>query len=68
MNFQVRRECKSDEQAISDVVMAAFGKRQGQEISNLIADLTKDSSAQPLLSLVATANDNVGGRAFALPE
>ena len=34
---------------------------QGQEIADLITDLLEDPSAQPLLSLVVTADDNVVG-------
>ncbi|MDY7015859.1 MAG: N-acetyltransferase, partial [Cyanobacteriota bacterium] len=47
--------------AISDVVIAAFGEAQGSEIADLITDLLADPSAQPLLSLVATADNNVVG-------
>jgi predicted N-acetyltransferase YhbS len=61
MNLQVRKAIGSDMQAISDVVIAAFGDVQGQEIADLITDLLADPSAQPLLSLVATTNDNVVG-------
>ena len=61
MNFQVRKAFESDKQAIFDVVIAAFGGVQGQEIADLVTDLLADPSAQPLLSLVATTNDNVVG-------
>ncbi len=61
MNLQIRKAVESDKQAISDVVIAAFGDGQGQEIANLITDLLADPSAQPLLSLVATTNDHVVG-------
>jgi hypothetical protein len=61
VNFQVRKAFESDERAISDVVIAAFGGVQGQEIADLITDLLADPSAQPLLSLVATDNDYVVG-------
>jgi len=60
-NFHVRKAGESDTQAILNMVMAAFGERQGREISNLISDLTEDSSAHPLLSLVAIADDAVVG-------
>jgi len=58
MNLPVRRASESDKQAISDVVIAAFGEGQGQEISDLITGLMADPSAQPLLSLVVTSDDN----------
>jgi len=61
MNLQVRKAFESDKQAISDVVIAAFGDVQGQEIADLIIKLLADPSAQPLLSLVATTNDSVVG-------
>jgi putative acetyltransferase len=61
MNLQVRKAFESDKQAILDVVIAAFGDVQGQEIADLIIDLLEDPSAQPLLSIVVTANDNVVG-------
>jgi putative acetyltransferase len=61
MNLQVRKAIGSDTQAISDVVIAAFGDVQGQEIADLITELLADPSALPLLSLVAMTNDNVVG-------
>lgn len=61
LNLRVRKAVESDEQAISDVVIAAFGRVQGQEITHLITDLVADPSAQPLLSLVATTDDHVVG-------
>ena len=61
MNLQLRKALESDKQAISDIVIAAFGNVQGQEIADLITDLLEDPSAQPLLSLVVTADDNVVG-------
>jgi len=62
MNLQVRKALESDKQAISDEVIAAFGDEQGQVIVDLITDLLADPSAQPLLALVATTNDNVVGQ------
>ena len=61
MNLQVRKAFESDKKAISDIVIAAFGEVQGQEIAVLITDLLADPSARPLLSLVVTADDNVVG-------
>ena len=61
MNLQVRKAFESDKQAISDVVIAAFSDLEGQEIADLTTDLLADPSAQPLLSLVATDDDNVVG-------
>lgn len=42
MNLNVRRALESDRQAILDVVIAAFGKVQGQEIADLVTDLLED--------------------------
>ncbi|MEB3323346.1 MAG: N-acetyltransferase [Synechococcaceae cyanobacterium] len=61
MVIQTRRALQSDRQAISEVVFAAFGKEQGREISQLILDLYADESAKPLISLVATVDDEVVG-------
>ena len=61
MSLQVRKAYESDKQAISDVIIAAFSDVQGQEIANLVDDLLADPGAQPLLSLVVTADDNVVG-------
>jgi predicted N-acetyltransferase YhbS len=62
MNLQVRKALKSDKQAISDVVISAFGEVQGQEIVDLVVNLLADPSAQPLLSLVVTVDENVVGQ------
>lgn len=61
MKFKARQALESDNPAISALVFVAFGEVEGQEISNLISDLLKDESAQPLISLVATAHDKVVG-------
>jgi predicted N-acetyltransferase YhbS len=59
MNPRVRSACESDTQAISDLVLAAFGEAQGPEIADLITDLLADPTANPLLSLVGTVDDLV---------
>jgi len=61
INLQLRKALKSDGPSISAIAIAAFGDREGPEISELIANLLKDPTAQPLLSLVAAANDLVVG-------
>jgi predicted N-acetyltransferase YhbS len=61
MSLEIRKALKSDWQPISDVVMAAFGNAQGEEIADLITDLLQDPSAHPLLSLIATSRDQVVG-------
>ena len=57
----MRKAFDSDEQAVSDVVISAFDGVQGQEIAGLVTELLEDPSAQPLLSLVVTADDHVVG-------
>ncbi|MGB5987154.1 MAG: N-acetyltransferase [Desulfobacterales bacterium] len=57
MRLQIRKACQSDKQAIVDIVIAAFGDLQGQEIADLVTDLLADLSAQPSLSLVGIADD-----------
>lgn len=61
MNLQVRKALDSDNQAIMDVVIAAFGDMEGQEITDLITGLLADPGAQPSLSLVVTVDDYVVG-------
>lgn len=61
MNLLLSKALESDSQAISDVVIAAFGNVQGQEIADLITDLLEDPGAYPLLSLVAIINDRIVG-------
>ena len=61
MNIQIREALKSDKELISAVILAAFGDVQGQEVADLVNDLMNDSSAQPLLSLVATVEDETIG-------
>ena len=61
MNLQLRRALESDSQSICNVVVAAFGIVQGNEIRDLVSDLLADPGAQPSLSLVATASGKVVG-------
>ena len=61
VRLQVRKALESDRQAISAVVVAAFGNLQGQEIADLVTDLLEDPGAYPLLSLVVTIHDRVVG-------
>lgn len=61
MHVQIRKAIHSDQQAISDLIMSAFGATEGPEIVQLTADLLADGSAQPVLSLVATIDKNIIG-------
>lgn len=61
MSICARKAQDSDRRAIADVVTAAFGPAEGPEVVELIVDLSADTSAQPVLSLVATTADRVVG-------
>ena len=61
MNLQLRESLKSDWPGIAEVSMRAFGAKEGGEIAHLISELLADSSARPLLSLVATVDGVVVG-------
>jgi len=56
--LQIRRSTESDRTAIRDIHASAFGEEQGEEIIELVNGLLEDSTAEPLLSLVA----ETGGR------
>ena len=61
MQVHIRKAIQSDLQAISTLVISAFGNTEGPEIAQLIADLLVDRSAQPVLSLVATVDKIIVG-------
>lgn len=61
MSLQLRKALESDNQAISDVIIAAFGDVEGYEIAILVTSLLADPTAHPLLSIVATIDNNVVG-------
>lgn len=61
MNEQIRKAIHSDLQAISELVLAAFGVEEGPEIVQLIADLLADRTASPTLSLVAEVDGELVG-------
>ncbi len=61
MDVIIRESYESDGAAISDLAIAAFGESEGPVISALIEDLGADSTAEPMLSLVATIDNSVVG-------
>lgn len=61
MHFELRNATDSDRPAIANVILAAFGEAEGREIRDLVTDLLADPTAQPSLSLVATAGEKVVG-------
>ena len=61
MNLIIRESGKSDGKAISDLSIAAFGEEEGPVISALIENLEADSTAKPMLSLLAAADKRIVG-------
>lgn len=61
VQVQIRKAIDIDIQAVSDLALSAFGLSEGPDIVQLIAELSVDVTAQPVLSLVATADDSVVG-------
>ena len=61
VHVKIRKAKHSDMQAVSGLAKAAFGAVEGPDIVQLIADILNDGSAQPVLSLVATAGKGVVG-------
>lgn len=61
MDIQVRQASDADGQEIKNVVIEAFGPGDGPEIVGLITDLLGDPTAQPLVSLVATVEEQIVG-------
>jgi len=61
MSLEIRKAVESDDKAISDLIVAAFGDEHGQEIADLVGDLLKDPSAEPTLSLVMADGDELVG-------
>lgn len=65
--MKIRESSDGDTQAITALHLEAFGESEGEEVSRLAADLLKDASAQPMLSLVADDNGLiVGNEIFSL--
>jgi len=59
--YTLREEISSDNEAIHQIVLSAFGNAEGEEIVQLLIQLQQDETAHPLLSLVATENDQILG-------
>lgn len=59
MKMRISRE--QDLLPILAVHAAAFGGKKGKEIARLVYALLADSTAMPLFSIVATANDSIVG-------
>ncbi|WP_371362793.1 hypothetical protein SRRS_38560 [Sporomusa rhizae] len=59
--MELRISQEQDLEQILAVHAAAFGGRKGEEIAHLVNDLLVDSTALPLLSIVATVNNSIVG-------
>ena len=64
MNLQLREASEADTPAIIAVATTAFGADGGPEIADLVDDLLRDPTAQPLLSLVAEVDGKLVGHVF----
>ncbi|NET51567.1 MAG: N-acetyltransferase [Merismopedia sp. SIO2A8] len=62
MDTQIRESHDADQQEMAKVVIEAFGPKEGDEIAELVTNLLSDPTARPLLSLVATVQDQVVGQ------
>jgi len=59
--LKIRSSTEFDRTAIDGIHMSAFGRRQGQEIVELVNGLLDDETAKPLLSLVAEKDGKLVG-------
>ena len=64
---EVRPAVAADSPGIRSVLQAAFGEAQGDEIGQLVSDLTADAEATPQYSLVAERGDRVLGHVLFTP-
>ena len=61
MKVQIRKATTSDMEKVNDLIISAFGETEGSEIVVLVSNLLADKSAYPLLSLVASSENNIVG-------
>ena len=59
--MDIRKSTETDRVAIEKIHTKAFGEEKGQEIASLVNGLFDDTTAAPLLSLVAVENDQLVG-------
>ena len=57
----IREATELDLNALLEVERKAFGEEEGPEIVEMVCNLLEDTSAKPLLSLVAVENEQVTG-------
>lgn len=59
--MEIRKPIQSEREEILEIHKKAFGKDKGLEIAKLVDDLLDDTTAMPILSLVAIENDRIVG-------
>lgn len=59
--MEVRKSAQNDLREILDIHRLAFGEDEGETIAELVADLFRDETAEPLHSFVAVENDRIVG-------
>ena len=59
--MDIRKSTEADRSGIEKIHTKAFGEEKGPEIATLVNGLFDDTTAAPLLSLVAVENDQLVG-------
>ncbi len=59
--LKIRKSTESNLNVVLDVETKAFGNEKGPEIADLVNGLLSDTSAMPLLSLIAVNDDQAIG-------
>ena len=59
--LEIRKSIQSEREEILEIHKKAFGKDKGLEIAKLVDDLLDDTTAMPILSLIAIENDRIVG-------
>ena len=59
--MKIRPASVTDDEAIAALYLDAFDKEEGSEIARLVAAMSADETARPLLSLVAEQPEGLAG-------
>ena len=59
--MRIRESIESDKMSIGKVHQKAFGRAEGESVSQLARDLLEDKTALPILSLVAERGNEITG-------
>ena len=65
--MRIRESVENDKDGIRKVHQNAFGKPEGEIVSQLAVDILGDETAQPILSLVAEQNNEIIGNIIFSP-